>query len=331
MESVEETLYNPLPLTRTLYSHVTSLTLTSRLAFRTNVKGRGPPSSNKCRIWQGAGLSSTKTSGHNRQHQTLFCLSDRGAGSWENKQLGEKAPTSLFAVPCGDEQWRQLVLVIGQQTGNPLHWGTHAREQGIIPGPRRWRSYHFGSSRHFRRGGGRGRDLSHCRSRLQQTEVAGSFIDVGFWLPFFFLPGDVFWKHFTLTTYICTQISVLWEYRPISAVFKNINSLWRFWLGYFSFWSSEGNRTLLLCRLTCEWISAMESLLCSFSSTEKNWTGKCNYNKNYDLLQFGCAAEKAKQLRVAKMLKHDLDATALVFFIFGKFMNKGRVYSKFIL
>lgn len=34
----------------------------SRLAFRTKVRGRGPPSSNKCRIWHGAGLSSTKTS-----------------------------------------------------------------------------------------------------------------------------------------------------------------------------------------------------------------------------------------------------------------------------
>lgn len=43
-------------------SHVTSLTLTSRLPLRTNVSGRGPPSSNKCRIWHGAGLSSTKTS-----------------------------------------------------------------------------------------------------------------------------------------------------------------------------------------------------------------------------------------------------------------------------
>lgn len=53
------------------YSHVTSLTLTSRLAFRTNVRGRGPPSSNKCKIWHGAGLSSTNTSEQNIQQSIL--------------------------------------------------------------------------------------------------------------------------------------------------------------------------------------------------------------------------------------------------------------------
>ena len=52
-------------------SHVTSLTLMSRFAFRTNVRGRGPPSSNRCRIWHGAGLSSTKTSKKKKKEKEI--------------------------------------------------------------------------------------------------------------------------------------------------------------------------------------------------------------------------------------------------------------------
>lgn len=72
----------------TFYSHVTSLTLTSRLAFRINVKGRGPPSSNKCKIWHGAGLSSTKTSEQNTQSTMQV--------TWVNPQQQRKYKTLLW-------------------------------------------------------------------------------------------------------------------------------------------------------------------------------------------------------------------------------------------
>lgn len=84
----------------TFYSHVTSLTLTSRLAFRINVKGRGPPSSNKCKIWHGAGLSSTKTSEQNTQSTMQV--------TWMNPQRQRKYKTLLWdslLLTLYDEFW----------------------------------------------------------------------------------------------------------------------------------------------------------------------------------------------------------------------------------
>lgn len=53
-----------------------------------------------------------------QKHRTSTC----------SDQLKGKAPTSLSVVPCGDEQRGQLVLVMRQQTGDPVHCGTYARE-----------------------------------------------------------------------------------------------------------------------------------------------------------------------------------------------------------
>lgn len=89
------------------------------------------------------------------------------ADVWWVGKVKETDLTSCSVLSSGDEQRREFVVIIWQQTGNPLHWRTDSREQGVVPGSRRRRPKRLHGTRGFGGGGATDSNLWPCWARLK--------------------------------------------------------------------------------------------------------------------------------------------------------------------